>query len=341
MLKQKDTRIQLRDLIRSRISIYYPELSLHGVKIKVRLPRKLHTSVIYQVDIHYNGKLMKSLIVKKRIFNPFYKNDVKEDTRKEFENLKFLNNLSDRKFRIPRVLDALPEEGLLITEKVEGRSLYFYLNKFSYLPLTKAKRDFLEKIFRNVGMWLKEFHKMTYTGKDMKIDTISYIHKAETILSNFSPHILSKKLCEEILNRMKTLERDVLKYTFPVALKHGDFQPRNIIHNQDEVIVMDMESRKEDIIIKDVCNFITGITTFEIRYPSPWNKGLLNEFVDYFLETYFESNSILYSAIEFMKLLGLVESFESTYKRNELFLRKKMVAFLYEKKIYNLLTQNS
>lgn len=340
LFKKNCIKNRLKKLIEDRIFIYYPDLASIDIHIRDNFPvKKCLTSIIYQFDIYNHREILKSLVVKKRIFIPTYNNDIAKETKEEFENLRFLNNLPERNFSIPFVLDVIPEEGVLITEKVEGKTFFYYLQKFSHLPLTKSNKFFLEKMFTKVGGWLKEFHQAGLTGQNNKIDTQEYLRQAQFIVDKFHTWGLSNDLGQMLVNKMTSIEKEVSRYTFPVTFKHDDFQPMNIIYDKEQIIVVDISYNAKDINIKDVCNFITGVKAFNIKsIYSLWNRRFLNGLIVDFLKAYFKNEPIPYAAIQFLNSKELLWSLEGAYKRNSSFMRRNKVLSFYKKKILESLS---
>lgn len=321
---------ELKNLIENRACTYYPELSTQSFHIKGAVLKKGHQSIIYQFDIHNTNRVLKSLIIKKRIFNKFYNNNIVESTQKEFDILKHLNNISHPAISAPQVLDAIPEQGLLISEKVNGESLYSYLKRTSYLPITRAKKVFAKQIFAKTGEWLRNFHNAGFQGEKSKINTREFIGKAGLIVSKFSSMGLPINLGNAITNKMRRLEKDVLSYAFPVSTKHGDFQPQNIVFWGGKITVLDISAKNRDISIKDVCNFITGSIIIRIKLPfSFFNARYLNDMIEEFLKVYYGQESIPYPAIEFVKFLGLLEQLDYVYNRNINFFKRKAITAFY------------
>ncbi len=123
----------LKKLVEERFYSYYPEFSSENIHVKGRLLKRCHQSLVYRFDVHNTKGVLKSLIVKKRIYNKSYNNHIIENTKKEFAILTRLNSLSKANVLAPRALDAMPDEALLVTEEVKGETIYSYLSRTSYL----------------------------------------------------------------------------------------------------------------------------------------------------------------------------------------------------------------
>jgi tRNA A-37 threonylcarbamoyl transferase component Bud32 len=328
----------LRTLIEDRFYSYYPEFSSEYIHVKGSRLKKCHQSIIYQFDVHNTKELLKTLIVKKRVHNKYYNNHVIENTEKEFDILKHLGNMKDIAISAPRAVDAIFEEGILITEKIEGESLYSYLRRTSYLPITASRKEFLKSLFTKTGEWLRDFHNATFEGKKGSIDTAEFIKKAKQIVSKFPSMDLPLHLGEALISKMKQAEKDVSQYTCPIILKHGDFQPINIIFKNENISVVDIGARHKDLAIKDISNFITGLITARIKMQiSFYTINTLDELAEEFLRAYYQDKPIPRQTIEFVKALGILEQLDNTYKRNETsFIKSKIITAFYNEEIRKL-----
>jgi hypothetical protein len=144
-------------------------------------------------------------------------------------------------------------------------------------------------------------------------------------------------LGQELVKKMKQLEEDISTYTFPIALKHGDFQPINIIFNTDNITVLDISARSEDITIKDVCNLITGITVSKMKLLFAFHRAnLLDEMIEEFLKAYYNGATIPYPAINFVQILGLLEQLDNIYTRNQNAVKRRLITYFYTKELKKL-----
>lgn len=324
-----DLKQKLMQIIKERITTYYPKIQSSSVTIQDNHPeQKYHTSTIYQFDILKDGSLYKCVMVKKRFFNTAYNNDVNKDTSAEFNNLKSLYE-KGLCGSIPRALDAFPQEGILISEKIEGIRLADCLTRYSYLPLTRERYDFLGNVFKETAGWLKAFHHLTDSGKTAGIEAEKKIQQADSILIKLYSYGFPRKLGSQIIKKMSEAKAEIKDLNFRLAKKHGDFQPMNIYCQKNKIIVMDIDSLKEDICIKDVCNFIVGTNIFNIRCAYSFiGKSALNSLIKLFLSSYYANNEYCYPALKFYTTLGLLEFCQSSYNRNHnIFKRKRILSF--------------
>ncbi|MFH0764097.1 MAG: hypothetical protein V1927_03760 [Candidatus Omnitrophota bacterium] len=332
--------LELKTVIENRLQKYYPHLASSHVRVEGSLLKKHHKSIIYQFSIYNTDSVLKRLIVKRRIYNNLYHNDVTKDTVKEFDILSLLRKNRVLKDSISHALDAIPEKGLLVTEKIEGETLYAYLKNISLMPLTRSRKAILKSLFSETGEWLKDFHSATFEGKHGKIETGKFIDKAGQIIDKFPYLNIPVDLGRKVMERMEALESDVASYDCPISLKHGDFQPHNIIHNGSRIYVLDIAAEIEDLTIKDVCNFITGLNISMMKLPGlSFKERYLNGMVGEYLKAYYGGGEAPYSVIRFVRILGILEQLDSVYKRNPNYLRRKIITRFYAGEMKNLVTK--
>ncbi|MCK4462951.1 MAG: hypothetical protein KAU58_01435 [Candidatus Omnitrophica bacterium] len=333
-LVQINNMLDLAAIIQDKFYTYYPEFAEEHIDVKGTLLRKWHRSDIYRFDVHNTKDILKSLIVKQRIHNKFYNNHIVENTQHEYTILKELNNTPNFSVSVPKVLDSIPEKALLITEKVEGESLYSYLKRISYLPITESRKAHIKQMFAKIGKWLREFHDISFEGKKEKINTQEFIKKAEEIVEKFPSIGIPIDQGKALIDKMKSLEKETASYTFPVVLKHGDFQPMNIIFQGDNLIVLDISAKTKDIAIKDVCNFITGSSTFDVKLLYSFcSKEIMDDSTNVFITAYFTGEKTPNVAVEFVKILGILESLNSVYSRNTSNFKRRIITHYYINKI--------
>jgi hypothetical protein len=322
---------EIISLISGRIDSYYPNVAQESVRINGRLLKKCHKSDIYGIDITDGNGFSKHLIVKKRRFNEFYENEVEKRTQHEYSVLKNLNDLPDLSFYISNAVDTIPGKGILITEMISGRILPRLLRKWAYLPgfINKNRKD--NEIFRHIGVWLREFHKSGDSGKTEAIDTDGCMKKAKAIAGKFEEMGIRKEIGEKLLKKMETLKEAVGHERFPLVLKHGDFQPMNIIVKGTKVTAIDIKADTLDISIKDVVNFLTGLEIIKIKYPGGiFYDKRLEKAEESFLSGYYEQSNLPVKAIEFMKILWLLEQFEGMYTRNANNIKRNMISRFFK-----------
>lgn len=302
--------------LKTNIVTYYPELELKSVSLKQkRKVRRTLYSNVYEVDILNARKKVKTLMVKVPSDGLDY--------RTEFEGLKYLyprfNSLS-KDLSVVYAVDYLPQSGALVTEKASGVTLHSLLTKYNFPLIRNIKANYLFNCMRKCGEWLKLFHEITYTGIQRRINSEDFLNAATDPLKICQSYGMSKKLADGVLSFMKGLTSEVSRQHFPVSKKHGDFQPHNIMVCNGKMVVLDINFSKEDIVIKDVCNFLSGLNLLNLRLFNPlysysFTKGLEN----YFLRGYFGQKSYSKEVVTFLNLLGQLQQLDKLCRRNNYF----------------------
>lgn len=332
-----DNRIKklVSEHVREYIGEYYPNVDFSNIILKhAFFAWKYHRSIIYQFNISNGNGFRKSLIAKARLQNYHYGDtDKKLDTAFEYKDLSFLNKL-DPLLAVPVVFDVLKDEGILLTEKVPGHRLDWYLCRMSYLPFTEKKKRFLHEAFFKAGAWLRAFHDAGFPEKKRSIDTQEFLGNAEAVAREIVNFGFPKELVERVLDKMRSLEADAGRYNFYSSFKHGDFQAMNIIYHAGKVTVLDVSVSKRDITVKDISNFIVGSYTYDIKLPySTLNCGIFADLSKSYLKGYFKGEKIPYSAIRFVAFLGLLQIFSATYNRNISPIKKQFILNFFKNKI--------
>jgi len=325
-------------IIERRLPQYYPHLNLSHLYLRKGKCKIHHCSIICEQDLWQKGRIIKTLIVKKRIFNPYYHNDVVLNTTTEFENLKFLNSHSNDRLSVPKVFDCFPDKGILVTEKDSAKSLLSHLVRYNFLPFSEERGDILKQMCEGAGEWLREFHKVTYTDYKSKVDTDEFIWKAKNAMNRCLSYGLSEELYKRLIYKMETLKDAVSNFSFPVSLKHGDYQPINILCKDSRITVLDIDLSKRDITVKDICNFLTNMSLFHLKYPPLFIRGKqLRDLENNFLIGYYQKEEIPYPVIEFLRLLSVLESLQNICKRKDTWMRRLRIIPFYQSRIKALL----
>lgn len=316
--------------ILERIPRYFPDLPGTYYVKKAQSPKTRKCSKIYEWTIMGEHKIIEEILIKQAVPNALYHTDTASDVRQEYETLAFLNKKSAHSFRVPRALDYFPEDNLLVMEKVKGESLKKIIDQS---PFKKDGRD-LESIFKRCGQWLRHFHEATATGTETQIDTAKFIEKVRTTISMCKKFALNTYLLNRVDEGMCRLTDKMTHLTLPVAMKHGDYQPRNILVDGRTIIALDISANKNDVVIKDVCNFLIGFRILGIQSVLPlFAPQRASQLEEAFLQGYYAEDSCPLAAIRFFYLLGLLESFEKVCSRRGWILRYLRICPFYTRLI--------
>jgi len=323
----------IQKIIKDNITKYYPELNPAKVCIKAsRNIKSGHKSDIYKFAVYEGKEHRRTICVKKRKINTNYSDDIRVATQNEYENLKFFNG----KVRVPRPLDIIQDQNVLIYEKVNGKSLNHYINPYGIF-LSAYYRGHVRKLFKGVGCWLKQYHEAGQTGELVSIDAEAKVAKAVKIVKEYETTGQLGQELMKLVQAMKNYTVHLKDYRVPVVRKHGDFQPMNIICHKGEVAVIDMDILQKDINIVDICNFISGVEIVSIKNLIYQNRNGLEALLQDYIRAYFQDEDIPYQAIHFVRALGAIQFLNACYNRNSSFLRRKRVISFYT----NIIKQNT
>lgn len=331
-------KTKIENIIRQQVIQFYPELAGRVLEIKVLPPAlKLHKSEIYEVCVSSDRGISKDIIVKRRFYNANYQNDVVEDTRREFKNLRHLEKQAQGKFRVVKGLGALAEEGLLFMEKIPGKKLSEVLKEFVKKCPSQARRAEVKAYFHRTGQCLKTFHDSGATGRAERIPVTEDIHKAKEIIDSLG--WLGKRAnLAAAYEHMEALKAGAAVVAIPVVLKHGDFQPRNIFIQNGEPVIFDVGGCRPAIALHDVSDFLIGLFNFNLLYPfSKLTYSIQDECAMAFLNGYFFDQPKPWPSIKFLMMLCAIQQFKGVLSRNRASILRTFWAVHYYKNLFDWL----
>ena len=307
-------------IVEQRIPSYFSGMN-HSYQIDKKFLSDAHKcSEIQEWVITSDGQTVETLLLKQSKPNILYHDDVTIDLAREFENLKNLTGLLGKNFSVPRVFDCLVEHNLMVMEKVQGQCLR------TVLLTEKYSRDRIKTLFVQCGRWLRSFHDLTFTGENLLVPIGEFTEKWDKTAGMCHSYGLPASLLRSLTQRIGRLKEEVCQFKCPISMKHGDYQPGNILLTKNGITVIDISANKNDMAIKDICNFLVGYRTCFIKKINHFSY--LNEFdtLDQsFLEGYYGKDPQPEPAIKFFHFLGLLESFEKICSRRGWFLRVGVV----------------
>lgn len=182
-----------------------------------------------------------------------------QNVRRDFETLNFwYKKFKDSpKYSVIRPLMMRPGQRLLISEESAGKTLFEILNdEAAYFP-APDKLEYLKTHAYNAGAWVRKLQSFTPKPDDKySIDGLrAYIDKRLIILISEKKRLFSQKYRDKILRffdaEAKNIKADELRITYG----HSDFNPGNIIVNQDKITAIDFGEIETDSYIKDISRF--------------------------------------------------------------------------------------
>lgn len=328
-------------MIAKRLRNYFPKLPKEHQIIKQRTAKKSRCSIIDEWRIKDNDRHWPTLMIKKGCPNDLYNDKFKADLAKEFESLKLLNEHKGNGFSVPHVYDFLPEHNVMVMEKIESARLGDVLIK-GVNAYWKNKNGAYELLFRRCGHWLERFHAFTCVDHRFKMNAEVHLRKFRKVARICQVYGLPKGLIEAVEKRMQSLCQYIEQAHFDIALKHGDFQPNNILVRNNQITVIDISGYKNDVTIKDICNFLVGFQVMLIRslqlLPDKRLNGILKRS---FLDGYFNDKTIPLDPVQFFSLLGLLESFEKMCARRGKGLRELRIRPYFQELIRQTLEEHA
>lgn len=328
---------ELRELVKDKLLSYYAGTSDDNIDIEGAYGLQAHhCSSVYFFDIYKDRKKFKTLVVKVRKFNPSYHNNIEKDTLIEYGRLKFLAGLPNVNLAIPLCIGVFPEKGILITEKIEGDTLYRYLRQYSLMPLTPKRRKLLEDICFRSGMWLKTFHQVDYS-KENEINFHRDMDEIRSIVAKFADWGIQPNAGKLILEKMETMAKATIGYKVPFAIKHGDFQPKNIIFYNKNVTALDLSSDAYAPVLKDISQFLSHLYIFNLKNLfSSFDQDVIDSISNKFLSGYYQGK-FEQAPIAMFTLRKLMILIKFTFKRNTGYIKKYWLSRFFEKRIRDML----
>lgn len=197
------------------------------------------------------------------------------ETREEFANLEKVRTVLGmaRAESVPKPILALPQEGLLVVEKVPGTPFAAILKKdANYLTGPFFVRAISEAT-QLIGRWLREFQKATHS-EPLIFQADPFLTDLEHRLSRYGERGFGTDLPKAILHQAAIQSARLNGRVIPAAGRHGDFVPQNIMVRNERVSVVDFEGFTErQPIYDDIGMFLAYLSALagRLRY---WGHSL-------------------------------------------------------------------
>lgn len=223
----------------------------------------------------------------------------------------FITALDQDRFGAVRVLDFLPAQRAIITEKVVHpglKSLFVKANRLEWL----GQQQNLKASFSNAGAWLRAFHSMPrgatlQRGEDREqfVDSINR-------LTDFLGKALHKpSMFADIAAEAGRKARQVLPQRLHCGRKHGDYAMRNILVGPDNrIVVLDTLAYWWTPVLGDIAYFLTAMKTSRPQVASQglaFRASLLRQSETAFLQGYFAPHPVPIEAVRMFELQALLD----------------------------------
>ncbi len=204
-------------------------------------------------------------------------------SKKSFVGIKnkrlFLTKLKEYGFnqgdlRIPQILGFYPKLNLILREGVTGKTM---------LQMMLAQQD-ISKVVEGAGKWVGRLHSLKYEKglftPITKINKKNFPYYLKTIKKYFPE---KTKVLKELLSLINKISKTAPETT----LIHGDYQPQNIIYNQENLTTtgFDFDASGIGDPLSDLGNFLIQ---FDYRAQTMMPENKIIELKKIFLEAYFQ-----------------------------------------------------
>lgn len=216
-----------------------------------------HRSDVLEVVLATPGKPERRVMVKRQKHadpdDPYFAWSPEE----EFESLRRIEQAAGETPIAPRPLALLDDERCLVLEKIEGEAFHRWL-------LSAPDPSRVAAVASRIGQALERLHAVGDTGRRRSVDVERHLAWLDDVER---ARVLASSTIRAARGAMRRLAPAVDDDELPVSLKHGDFQPANVIVEPgDAVRIIDISLTKEDLTVKDVCNFLVGVRGLRLRH---------------------------------------------------------------------------
>lgn len=173
----------------------------------------------------------------------------------EYNNLqKYSSAMEDNKrYGVPKPIVCLPENGMLVLEWVNGKSVKFLLRQYIF------KRQSRKGLIVESARWLKDFH----LAAGAAIKEFEPGHLADKIDNYALTNSIAFDECKmTAIKAGKALRRETEKVSMSQELHssvHGDFTPGNVMYSEEKVLGIDTTRQANSPVFDDITRFITDL----------------------------------------------------------------------------------
>jgi hypothetical protein len=204
----------------------------------------------------------------------------------EFTALQTARRLAGADFgeSIPNPILALPEAGLMVTKKLGGIVLSRVLRQSVNWISAPFCTSGMCEIFSKVGLWLSRFHQATQQP-DIPLDAAAFEREIIEQLEGCKRKGLSTAEAQEVFRIASSCSRRIEGRPLAAASRHGDFTPRNILLDGQQIRILDFENfAKSDTAYEDVGKFVAYLALLKSR--PGYSESALTSVTQSFLEGY-------------------------------------------------------
>lgn len=197
---------------------------------------------------------------------------------------------SDR-FGVVKPLFVLENQYILVTEEAEGTDLYHLIIDTSrYFPSKKEVLQLSQHLY-NTGAWLRYFHSINpVENEKYSIDNlIEYMDTRLKILTAEKRRSFPPRYRERILSTVEKEKSFLREEELGLTLSHSDFNPGNIIVDNDRITVLDFGKTKKDSYLLDVSRFYHQL--FLLTFKPQFRPGVIRKLQQSLLQGFGQPNA--------------------------------------------------
>jgi hypothetical protein len=265
--------------------------------------RQLSAKHSHLLEYRFQSRdMLKSIIVKRQFPGP----GAERATLCEYSNLKKLREVLNTALAetIPEPLLALPERGILVTNKVRGEPLTGILKRHANLLAGPFRFRQVHESAQRVGAWLRSFQDST-RSEPIAYRRNRYLAELENRMEKLQNKGFTVDFVREILQRVSLYSKAFDGKMVATAARHGDFIPQNILVECERVSVVDFEGLKEqEPVYEDLGMFLGYVLVLEGRMP--YSRRALNAVREGFLAGFLAGRIIDQDFLNIYTLKGAV-----------------------------------
>ena len=234
------------------------------------------------------------------VFVKLYRNPKTKDINEMLDIIQRDYDLFDHWYRtfekvpghsVVRPVWVMPEEHMLATSEVKGRTLFDEVVANGGLMRPGKQFDQLVKHFHNVGTWLGHFQQLS-EPIDRLYDIenlIEYIHVRLGRLTERKDTRFPEAYCDKIAGFLERNKQKLTDEERRMSYTHNDFNLSNIMINGDDVTVLDFGAAKEESMYLDTSRFYHQLYLWSFK-PN-YRLKLVQQLQEAYLDGYGQPNA--------------------------------------------------
>lgn len=292
---------QLGSQLQKRTGEYFPELSGEYLNFDFCTLKHAAYSTVYFFRAKQQSTTGNSVGIVVKVYSN--RHDWKELSKAQYAALQTAWPLfkDSQEFGLPRPLDFFSHMPALVMEEVLGKSLQKMFHPVYWIS-PKHFRAIVNASW-GCGKWLQYFHQRTALSS-LTLDLEYKQGGAMANLARLESLGIPKDLLDKIEYSLEQKAHALAGVDLPAALVHGDFTADNVLIHRDRFSAVDLWAKDQNAIYHDLATFLNSLTIIRLAVPVP--AWLIRSCSQAFLSGYFGNENHNRTALEFLRLAGLV-----------------------------------